>query len=50
VLGKVSAGGDDPSHRQQLTDHVRQLTRKVARLEANEPVLIRKYNLLLQEV
>ena len=29
---------------------MRTLTRKIARLEANEPVLSRRYNLLLQEV
>ncbi len=42
--------GDESAQRQQLTDHVRTLTRKIARLEANEPVLSRRYNLLLQEV
>lgn len=47
--GGTGAAGDSTQQRQQLTEHVHMLTRKVARLEANEPILSRKYNLLLQE-
>jgi hypothetical protein len=49
VIDSATAAGGD-AQRAQLTDHVRALTRRLARFEANEATLGRRYNLLKQEV